>query len=297
VTPPTPGQATLLVLLAACCFGSISILTVLGRAGGATLLTILTLRYLLGSAGLMLASGGPAKVRVPPRRLLALVGLGGAGQALVTGTSLASLEYIPAAALGFLFYTYPAWITLIAAVRRTEPLTPVRLAALALSLSGIVMMVGNPFASRLPVPGLLLALGAAFCYALYVPLLRRLGEGTSAAVSSTWITAGACLVLGAVGAARGELAVTGVTPAAWGAIVAMALVSTVLAFIAFLKGLAVLGPVRTAIVSTVEPFWTAMLGALVLTQPLTSGAVAGGAMIALAVALLQAPARPGRRSA
>ena len=288
----TTSRATLLILLAAACFGSIAVLTVLGRTGGATLLTILTWRYGIGSAGLMLASGGPRAVRVPRDRLLTLLVLGGAGQALVTGTSLGALEYIPAATLGFLFYTYPAWITLIAALRGTERLTTVRAVALLLSLGGILMMVGNPFASAMPAIGIALALGSALIYALYVPLLNRIGAGIAPAVSSTWITAGAFVILGGIGAATGQLRLEGVTPQAWGAIAAMAVFSTVIAFAAFLRGLATLGPVRTAIISTVEPFWTALLGALALGQPLTQGAVAGGFLIALAVALLQAPTRP-----
>ena len=281
------ARATLLVLVAAACFGSIAILTVLGREGGAPLLTILTWRYLVGSLGLLLVAGGLAKVRLPRARLVPLLVAGGIGQAIVTGTSLASLEYIPAATLAFLFYTYPAWITLIAAARRTEPLTPVRAVALALSLTGIVLMVGNPFTTALPLPGLLLALASALCYAIYVPLLGRLGDGIPAAVSATWITAGAFLVLGAVAVASGQLAVAGVTAQAWLATLAMAVFSTVLAFIAFLRGLAVLGPVRTSIISTVEPFWTTMLGAVALGQPIGPGTLAGGACIAAAVALLQ----------
>ena len=67
----------------------------------------------------------------------------------------------------------------------------------------------------------------------------------------------------------------------------MAVVSTVLAFIAFLRGLAVIGPVRTAIMSTIEPFWTALLGALVLRQALGPRTLAGGLCIAAAVVLLQ----------
>jgi drug/metabolite transporter (DMT)-like permease len=266
----------------------------MGRAGGATLLTILTWRYGIGALGLMLVSGGPAKLRIPRDRLVRLLVLGGIGQALVTGTSLGALEYIPAAALGFLFYTYPAWITLIAAVRGTERLTPLRAVALLLSLGGILLMVGNPFRSALPATGIALALGAALIYAFYVPLLNRLGAGIAPAVSSTWITGGAFLILGSIGAATGQLHLDGVGPTAWGAIVAMAIFSTVLAFVAFLRGLAVLGPVRTAIISTVEPFWTALLGAVALAQPLTQGAVSGGVLIALAVALLQAPPRFGR---
>lgn len=285
--PTTTARATLLVLLAACCFGSVSILTVLGRAEGATLLGILFWRYLLGSAGLLAVSGGPARVRLPRERLVPIVVLGGAGQSIVTGASLASLDYIPAATLGFLFYTYPAWVTVIAAARGLERLTPVRVVALVLSLGGILLMVGNPFASRLPAVGLALALGSALTYAIYVPLLNHLGRDVAPAVTSTWLTLGTAFILGAIALATAPAQLAALTPRAWGIVVLFALVSTVLAFTVFLRGLAILGPVRTAIISTVEPFWTALLGALLLGQPLTKGVVAGGACIAVAVALLQ----------
>jgi ABC-type sugar transport system substrate-binding protein len=62
---------------------------------------------------------------------------------------------------------------------------------------------------------------------------------------------------------------------------------TAIAFLLFLRGLAVLGSVRTAIVSTIEPFFTTLLGALVLSQPLPPSSLLGGALIALAVVLLQ----------
>jgi drug/metabolite transporter (DMT)-like permease len=288
VTPTTTAaRATLLIVLAACCFGSISILTVMGRAEGAPLVTILFWRYLLGSAGLFAVSGGPAAVRLPRARLLPILILGGAGQAVVTGTSLGSLEFIPAATLGFLFYTYPAWITIIAAARGAEPLTPVRALALVLSLGGIVLMIGNPFAGHLPLVGIALALGSALCYALYVPLLNRLGAGIAPSVTSAWLTLGTATILCAAGLGMGQLQAAALGPRAWGIIAILAIASTVLAFTVFLRGLAVLGPVRTAIISTVEPFWTALLGALVLGQPITKGVVAGGMCIALAVALLQ----------
>jgi drug/metabolite transporter (DMT)-like permease len=67
----------------------------------------------------------------------------------------------------------------------------------------------------------------------------------------------------------------------------------VLAFIAFMRGLGRLGPVRTAIVSTVEPFFTAVLGAVALAQPFGVATLAGGVLIAAAVLLLQRrPAEP-----
>jgi drug/metabolite transporter (DMT)-like permease len=45
--------------------------------------------------------------------------------------------------------------------------------------------------------------------------------------------------------------------------------------------------VRTAIVSTVEPFWTALLGGLVLRLALGPRTLLGGVCIAAAVVLLQ----------
>ena len=76
-------------------------------------------------------------------------------------------------------------------------------------------------------------------------------------------------------------------PRAWAAVLGLAFFSTMIAFILFLRGLAVLRPVRTAIVSTVEPFWTAIVGALALAQPMSPRTAAGGVLIAAAVVLLQ----------
>jgi drug/metabolite transporter (DMT)-like permease len=52
-------------------------------------------------------------------------------------------------------------------------------------------------------------------------------------------------------------------------------------------GLMRLGAVKTAIVSTVEPFLTAVLGAIVLRQAITASTLLGGAMIVAAVVILQ----------
>ena len=96
---------------------------------------------------------------------------------------------------------------------------------------------------------------------------------------------------GAGGLALGQLTAPP-TAAAWAAIGALAVVSTAVAFVVFLRGLRTLGAVRTAIVSTVEPFWTTLLAAAALDQPLRLSTVAGGALIAGAVLLLQRqPAR------
>jgi drug/metabolite transporter (DMT)-like permease len=77
-------------------------------------------------------------------------------------------------------------------------------------------------------------------------------------------------------------------------------VLSAVSFLAFLAGLRVLGPVRTAITSTVEPFWTTMLGLVLLRQSVGTGTLIGGVAIMGAVLLLQRPAgalRPAHSSA
>jgi drug/metabolite transporter (DMT)-like permease len=78
---------------------------------------------------------------------------------------------------------------------------------------------------------------------------------------------------------------TGLT--VWSNIFLLALVSTVIAFSTLIKGLSVLGPVRTAIIATVEPFFTALLGFAVLENQLTVTTLIGGVLIAAAVLLIQ----------
>ena len=67
----------------------------------------------------------------------------------------------------------------------------------------------------------------------------------------------------------------------------LSIIGTVIAFGTLIAGLRVLGPVRTSIVSTVEPFFTAMLGVLLLDETLTAATIVGGAMIAAAVIILE----------
>lgn len=289
------SPATLLIVFSACCFGSIPILVSLATASGAKLIDVLVWRYALAAVMLVVAAGGVGAVQRAGRRALPLLVLAGGGQAIIAFVSLSALRYIPAASLTFLFYTYPAWVAVTAALRRSEPLTMRRAGALGLSLTGIAFMVGMPGAGGLHPMGVMLALGSALLYALYIPMIGHFGAELAPAVTSTFASGGAAVVLFAAAMVTGGPAIR-FAPVAWVAIVLLALVSTVLAFIAFLRGLAAIGPVRTAIVSTVEPFWTALLGSLVLGQLIGQRTLVGGLFIAAAVIVLQLGARSTARA-
>ncbi|MEO8911117.1 MAG: DMT family transporter [Gemmatimonadaceae bacterium] len=282
---PSVGRATLLIVISALSFGSISVLTILLTRAGIPLLTAMAWRYLFGAV--MLLGLVARQLRsVPRQRTMQLLVIGGLGQALITYLSLHALAYISVGPLAFLFYTYPAWVAILAAARGTERLTLVRIIALSLALIGVAVMVGTPATERLNPIGVLLALGSALLYSAYLPALEHLQRGIPSLVSTFLLIAGAAVSFLAATLFASELFIpTGV--AVWRNIFLLAFVSTVIAFATLIKGLSVLGPVRTAIVATVEPFFTATLGIAVLGNTLTVTTVSGGVLIAAAVLLIQ----------
>ena len=282
----SPLVATGFVAIAACCFGSVSTLSLVGTGAGASLPTLIMWRYAMAVPLLMIIAGGAAAFRVERRLLWRIIVLGGGGQAIVTGFTLVSLQWIPAATEAFLFYTFPAWVAIFAAVRGTEPLTRDRVVALVLAMGGIAFMVGAPGAESLKPIGVLFVIGAAIVYALYIPLIDNLRHQTNGPITTAWLSVGSAIVFAgwAFGGGSFRLAQP---PTVWFAAVTLAVVCTVVAFLVLLRGLSTLGPVRTAITCTIEPFWTSILAALVLAQPVRARTLVGGGFIAVAVFLLQ----------
>lgn len=284
------------MIVSASAYGSLSILTTLGARIGVGLLPMMAWRYALAAPVLAAIAGPRALAAVPWRRALALFAIGGGGQSLVTYFSLSALQWMPAASLGFLFYTYPAWVAIFAAMSGSERLTPTRTAALALALFGITLMVGAPWNLALPWPGVWRALLSAVIYALYIPLLHRLRGPLTPAAASAYLIAGAASIFlvaaGRNGGAIGPLLAATAVPLAWTYAAVLALYCTVVSFLTFLRGLEVLGAVRAAILSTTEPLFTAVLALLVLRQPLGLPTVLGGACIVAAILVLERATPP-----
>ena len=280
------SRATLLIVVSALSFGSISVLTVLLTSAGVPLVTAMALRYVLAALLLFGLIGSGQLRAIPQRRLFQLLVIGGCGQALITYLSLYALEFISVAPLAFLFYTYPAWVALLAAARRTEPLTPIRVVSLGLALVGVMVLVGTSATENLNPTGVILALASALLYSAYLPSLGHFQRDMPALVCTFLLVSGAAVTFVVGAFVTGKLYLPTGT-AVWSNIFMLALVSTVLAFSTLIKGLSVLGPVRTAIIATVEPFFTAILGFAVLGNQLPVTTLLGGVLIATAVLLIQ----------
>lgn len=294
-------RATLLIVLSACCFGSISPLAVIATDRGMALESVQAWRYTT-SAVLLVAfgwwRGSPPRPGVAPWFTPRILLVAGGGQATVATLALLGLQWLPAATVSFLFYTFPAWVAVMTAIRGIERLDRTRVTALVLALGGIGFMVGAPSATALNPLGVAIVLAAALVYAVYIPVLGTLQRQREAIDVSRAIAVGGATLFVAWAVVTSTL--FRIPDGAAFGLSALQGVLTAVSFVTFLAGLRVLGPVRTAITSTVEPFWTTMLGLVLLRQPVGTGTLVGGIAIMGAVLLLQRPPvahRPAQSSA
>jgi drug/metabolite transporter (DMT)-like permease len=286
-------SALFAVLLSAACFGTLAILTQLAYEEGASPLPLLTWRFALVSAlmGIHLAISQPRALSdgasdLPRYAALSLSGYGAASVCFFF-----ALKFTSASVVAVLLYTYPAIVSLLAAVFLKEPLKKERLLAIAVTFAGCVLVVGVLDAHvELSVPGVLLGLGAALGYSVFNLLSYRLVGRQRRLVVMTYMFAISALGIGAVTLIAGEsLSPAGWTPTLWVLLGAIVLVPTFLAVVLYLQGIRSLGAPHAAIVSTTEPLFTILLAALVLGDRLTLAQLAGAALVVVGVVIAEWP--------
>jgi drug/metabolite transporter (DMT)-like permease len=290
------STGTLLCIGSAAGFGAMAVLGKLAYAGGATVGTLLAVRFAIAAAvfwALVVAAGGTrAELRALGRRdvAVALV-LGAGGYAAQAGCFFTALERIDASLLSLLLYTFPAMVAVAAIALGREHADPARLGALALASVGLVLVLASAKPGALDPLGAGLALGAALIYTTYILVSQGIAGRISPTVLSALVCTGAAASLAAGSAALGELRPGDVTIAGWGWLAGLALVSTVAAVSLFFAGLKRVGPTTASILSTVEPVVTVVLAFIVFGELLGTLQLVGGGLV-LAAVLVLASYRP-----
>ncbi|RDU96485.1 DMT family transporter [Trinickia dinghuensis] len=285
-TPPARAdtlRGALLVALSASAFGAMAIFGRYAYAGGTDVLGLLTLRFLIGGT-LLAAIAHRRGVQWPRGRTLAgIVAMGSIGYVGQSLCYFIALQHAEASLVALLLYLYPAFVTLLAALWLGERLTRVKAAALVLCLAGSALMVGGGHGEPL---GIALSLTAAVVYSLYIVAGARVTPGVDPLATTAIVCLSAAAVFSGVSIVRtlsGAPPHLPATPSGWAAVVAIALVSTVTAMLAFFAGLPRLGAARTSMLSTLEPVVTVLLAAILLGERLTPLQWFGGAAVLAAV--------------
>jgi drug/metabolite transporter (DMT)-like permease len=273
---------SLLCLASAAAFGAMAVFGKLAYENGATVATLLAVRFLVAAALLwvLLLAAGTAGMRALPRRDVALaVGLGAVGYAGQAGGYFAALERLDASVLSLLVYTFPAIVTVAAIALGREQSDRRRLAALGLTSGGLVLILAGAGTGALDPLGTAFGLGAAVIYSAYILLGERVAVRVPPRLLATLVCTGAAVTLTGAALASGELRPGDLTAAGWGWLACLGVVSTVAAISLFFAALRRIGPTTTAILSTAEPMVTVLLAFAVFGETLGAVQLLGGALL------------------
>ena len=289
------SSGTLMCLASGAAFGAMAIFGKLAYGEGATVGTLLAVRFLLAAAvfwGLVLAGGAAREVGALGRRDVGTaLGLGGVGYALQAGCYFAALTRIDASLLSLLLYTFPAIVAAAAVALGRERINGRRVAALVLASSGLALVVADAGTGALDPVGAALGLGAACVYSTYILVSEGVAVRMRPTVLSAIVCSGAAATLTVGAAVLGEFRPGALTAAGWGWLACLGAVSTVAAISLFFAGLRRVGPTVASILSTVEPLVTVGLAAIVFGEVLSPVQLLGGALVLSAVPVLHARLR------
>ena len=270
------------IIISAVSFGAMPIFARLAYASKADPLTVLFLRFSIATAGMfviLFISKTPFPRGITLFELILLGAIGYVGESLAYFTALTMAS---AGLVALLLYIYPALVTTISAIFLKEHLTTIKIVALFLALSGTALTI--QITSGGSIVGILLGIAAAVDYAIYIVLGSRIVRRSGSIGSTTVIIASTAAVFAIIAPMHGLSFPS--TRLGWVAILAIALISTVLAFTTFFAGLRCIGPTTASTISTFEPIVAVGLAAIVLGETITPVQALGGALILTAVIIL-----------
>lgn len=285
-----------LCLASAACFGAMAVFGKLAYAAGVPAGTLLLLRFalaalLLGAVLLLRPDlrSSPAFARsggLTRPLVLTALGLGAVGYATQAGLYFSALERIDASMVALVLYTYPAMVTIAAALLGRDRLTPTRSVAVLVASAGtLLVLVGGGRLGFQPV-GVAMAFGAALTYTVYILVADTVVHRLPPVVLSALVMAGGTAALSVRSLLTGGLDL-GFGAAGWFWIGCIAVVSTVVAMLAFFAGLRRTGPSTAAILSTFEPVVTTALAAATLGELLAPAQLVGGVLVLSSAAIVQ----------
>jgi len=269
----------LLVLLSTLAYGAMPIFGKVAYAAGARATSLLAWRFAL--ATLLFALFATAKSKGLARRdhfrLWAI------GSVFVTNALcyFKGLESVPASTAALIVYTYPVMVTLISGVLGLDRFTLRGLVAAGMAFTGCALTAGTVEHGG---PGVWLVLISALLYSIYMILGSRYAAHLPAEATASHTAQASAALCIPFALSQGEVLLPP-EPRAWVAVLAIAFLSTVVALRALLSGMARIGAVKAAVLSSFEVVVTLILAALFLGEELGTRSLVGAALILGAVVL------------
>lgn len=276
------------VILGAACWGLIGVFNRLLGEVGVSVWNRVTIRNFLSLVlmTVVFALFKRGVFRIKLRHLPIFVG---AGLFSVLGLAVTYFNcqmHCSLAVAGILLYLAPSFVVLMSALFWKAPITKRKVMALVVSFLGCVLVSGiMSGALTVSVTGLLLGIGAGFCYATYTIFAHYGLEHYDSLTMIYWtfFFAG----LGSLAFLNwGELAPALPHGTTWIGMAGLVVIATVLPYLFYTKGLEVVESGKASIIANVEPVVAALTGVVFFHEVLNVWTVLGIVCVLGGVVLL-----------
>lgn len=225
-------------------------------------------------------------LKLTKKELGAAILLGTAGCGLTTALLYLSYSYQPVGLSTTLHFIYPAATAVGCILLFKEKLGGMKLFALVLSMAGVLMFAD--FQTAGTATGFVLAILSGFTYAFYIIFMDRSGlKEMHFFKLAFYVCCSMSVCAGLFGLFTGQLNFS-LPPEAWLLSLLVSLFTSVGALPLFQLGVRYTGASTAAILSTLEPITSIIVGVFVLNEEFTLLKLAGGALILISVVLIAA---------
>jgi drug/metabolite transporter (DMT)-like permease len=225
-----------------------------------------------------------AREHMPSRAVVGrLVLLGMLGHGVYQAAFVEGLARTTAGTAALILAASPALIGIVGRILGVEHPTRRAWLGMALQLAGMAGVVLGTTThtansgTRASTLGAVLLLFGAITWACFAVLLKSFADAVHPIHLSAWTLLGGVMVLGVLAApALAQLHPSTVPPVAWSAVLYSGVVALVVAYLFYYRGVRVLGPVKTAMFSNLQPV-VALIAAYVVFREVPTGLQLGGA--------------------
>lgn len=244
---------------------------------GAAIESILFFRYaiaVLSLGAFLLISKQSFKISWKQAGVLLILGL------LYTSSSIFLFEaynYIASGLATTIIFLYPVLVAIIMVFLRVVPSWPVWL-SIILTFAGVVIMTQSDSTQTISPTGVILSLGSALVYALFIVIINRskvISSISNSLLTFYALTVGAIIFLGKIILSDIDITAGIEHNMAWLNLVGLALLPTVVSTATLAIATRNIGATKASVLGVFEPVTAILIGTIVFGEALTTNIIVG----------------------
>lgn len=279
-------KGIIFILISGASFGVMPILAKLAYSEGANAYNTLALRFAFSALSLYFyIRYKKISLKLNSGQVKLILFLGVIGYSFTSIFLFLAYNYVSSAVATAVLYTYPIMVMLLSIIIYKEKFKLKKLMYVFFTIFGIWIM-SNTKGQGSSSLGIIFVLIAGFSYAIYVigtasPKLKTIDSFVMSFYISLIVAVADGVVSIFTNSFSNSISFIGIMY-----IILLALISTVISLMTFLKGVRIIGPTNAALFSTVEPIVSLILGAIILGEKINIFTISGVGIIIITMILL-----------